>query len=232
MSRLGPNAALHVDWRGSRKSDPPYAVYFFRNRQYIRWDIDNERLFEGYPMDIEEGWPGLLGTCPGQPLSGAFHVPAWNQRIFFCFHGQTRLTTWNVLENTVDPSQVDLSEVLPSKLIADGHFAPLYVDDGAAQRVYAFRGDAYTRWTVTGSDYPTREDEGYPRKIGDGWTGGLVIAPTCAVSVRWTRRSDALADRKAYFFLGDLYMRWDVKSHTKNYKLDIPSGWKGWPEFE
>ncbi len=232
MSRFGPNAALHVDWRGSRKADPPYAVYFFKERQYIRWDIDNERLFDGYPKEIRAGWPGLLESCPGHTLSGAFHVPAWNQRIFFCFRGQTSLTTWDILENRVDREPISLSRVLPSKLIADGHFTPLYVDSGDAQRVYAFRGDSYTRWTVTGSAYPDREDDGYPRKIGDGWTGGLVIAPTCAVSIRWTRRSDALADRKVYFFLGDLYIRWDVKSHTKNYKLDVPSGWKGWPEFD
>ena len=29
----------------------------------------------------------------------------------------------------------------------------------------------------------------------------------------------------------DLYLRWDVPSNTRNYRLDIIAGWKGWPTF-
>jgi len=29
-----------------------------------------------------------------------------------------------------------------------------------------------------------------------------------------------------------LYLRWDVPSHTRNYRLDIVAGWKGWPSFD
>ena len=64
------------------------------------------------------------------------------------------------------------------------------------------------------------------------YTGGLTVASSCATCVHWIGRSDAIARRKIYFFLGDLYTRWDVASHTRNYRLDVPSGWKGWPEFE
>lgn len=64
-------------------------------------------------------------------------------------------------------------------------------------RIYAFRGDEYTRWTVAGPGFPVAEDEGYPRKFGDGWTGGLAIAPTCALSVNWTRPTAAHRYRRS-----------------------------------
>ncbi len=227
----GPDAALYVDWRQSVKSDPPYALYFFKQKQYIRWDVDNEKLFEGYPRDIAQGWPGLREAFPEGTLNGAIHVPAWRNRAFFFFRGENRAVSWDVTNHRMDPGLVPVAGILPGQLTRSGVFTPLYVDYGDVQRIYAFRGDEYARWTIAGEAFPEAEDKGYPRKIGDGWTGGLVIAPSCAVSVNWTKRSPALNNRKNYFFLGDLYLRWDVKTHSKNYKLDVPSGWKGWPDF-
>ena len=229
---IGPNAALHVDWADSTKSDPPYALYFFRSSQYIRWDVDNESLFDGYPRDIRDGWPGLLDVFPDSTLSGAMHVPGWDNRIYFFFRGQDQVVSWDVASHVIDPETVPASELLPCELTRGGAFSPVYVDRGETQMVYVFRGDAYARFTVKPGERPEREDNGYPRKIGDGWTGGLTIAPTCAVSVRWTTRSPAVSSHKLYFFLGDLYTRWEIDSQSNNYRLDIPSGWKGWPDFD
>lgn len=228
----GPNAALFVDWRQSAQSDPPYAVYFFKQHEYIRWDVDRQRLFEGYPRPIASGWPGLLEAMPGSTLAGAIHLPRWHNRALFFFRGQRRVVLWDVAAHRIEPETAALSALLPSRLIEDGIFTPLYVDYGDVQRIYAFRGDEYTRWTLEGSALPKAEDAGYPRKIGDGWTGGLTVAPTCALSLNWNQAKTAPPNRKNYFFLGDLYVRWDVKSHTSNYTQDIASGWKGWPEFE
>lgn len=229
---MGPNAALHVNWAESTKSDPPYALYFFRERQYIRWDVDREQLFEGYPRDIEQGWPGLIEVFPNSILSGAMHVPGWNNQIYFFFRDQDHAISWDVASHCRNGDPVAISQLLPSSITEGGPFAPVHVDRGDSQMVYAFRGDAYTRFTVKPGQLPQAEDDGYPRKIGDGWTGGLSIAPTCAVSVRWTTRSPAVASHKLYFFLGELYTRWDIDSHSTNYRLDIPSGWKGWPQFD
>lgn len=229
---IGPIAALNVDWAGAGRSDPPHALYFFKERQYIRWDIDRECLFDGYPRDIAEGWTGLQDHFPGTPLSGAIHVPAWNNRIVFFFRGQASAVTWDVANNRCDPETVAVSDILPTRLIEGSAFAPVYVDRGDRQAVYVFRGDEYTRFTIDGNAFPGAQDSGYPNKIGTGWTGGLSIAPTCGVSVRWTNRSKALSSHKLYFFLGELYTRWDIASHSNNYRLDIPSGWKGWPDFD
>ncbi|MEM7226785.1 MAG: hemopexin repeat-containing protein [Pseudomonadota bacterium] len=232
MSNYGPRAALYVDWTGSRKSDPPYALYFFRDRQYIRWDVDRETLFEGYPQDIAVGWPGLMEVFPGKPLAGAMCVPGWGNKIYFFFKGEEAAVSWDVGTHKIDSDTVPVARLMPSHLTAGGPFAPVHVDRGEQQMVYAFRGDAYTRFTVEPGKLPEQEDDGYPRKIGDGWTGGLTVMPSCAVSVRWTHRSASVFAHKLYFFLGDLYTRWDVDSHSNNYRLDIPSGWKGWPTFD
>lgn len=228
----GPSAALFVDWRQSSHADPPYAVYFFKRHEYIRWDVDRQQLFDGYPRPISRGWPGLLEAFPGGTLAGAIHVPRWRNRAFFFFRGQRRVVVWDIGEHCIEPGTIALSTLLPSRLIEDGIFTPLYIDYGDAQRIYAFRGDEYTRWTIEGLAFPIAEDAGYPRKIGDGWTGGLAVAPTCALSVNWNQAGNAPPNRKNYFFLGDLYVRWDVQSHSSNYTQDITSGWKGWPEFE
>ena len=229
---IGPRAALNVDWAGADKNGPPYALYFFKDREYIRWDIDGECLFDGYPKPIDEGWPGLLDAFPETPLAGAIHVPAWRNRIVFFFKGKSDAVTWDVGNHQRDPDLTPISAILPSRLTEDGPFAPIYVDRGTHQSVYVFRGDEYSRFTVSGEAYPAAEDNDYPNKIGGGWTGGLSVAPVCGVSVNWTRRSKALPSNKLYFFLGDLYTRWDLTSHTNNYRLDIPSGWNGWPDFE
>lgn len=232
MDRYGPLAALNVDWRGSPRTDPPYALYFFRQREYIRWDIDREQLFAGYPRPIAEGWPGLAEVFPGVPLCGAMQVPPWQDRIYFFFRGQREVACWDIASHRLEPRRLPIAELLPGELTADGQFTPLYVDDGATKKIYVFRADTYARWTLGSGGPGAPMDADYPRKIGDGWTGGLTIAPRCAVSVNWPRRSSALTNHKIYFFLGDLYTRWDVKAHRSNYRLDIPSGWKGWPAFD
>lgn len=229
---IGPVAALHVDWTGSTKPSPAHSLYFFKERQYIRWDIDTEQVSEGYPADIAQGWPGLLDHFPDSNLCGAMHVPGWQNKIWFFFQNQTEVVSWDVKTNTVDAKTTPLQALLPSTLVSGGPFAPVHVDRGESQSVYVFRGDEYTRFTVQNGSLPKKDDDGYPRKIGQGWTGGLTVAPHCGVSVNWPNRSTALRNHKLYFFLGELYTRWDIGTHSTNYRLDIPAGWKGWPDFD
>ena len=98
--------------------------------------------------------------------------------------------------------------------------------------VYGFRGTQAACWRVLGDCAPAFQDMSYPQAIRDGWPEGLTVAPDCAVFAHWMARSDAHPNRKIYYFLGDVYLRWDVTSHTRNYRLDIPSGWKNWPRFD
>jgi hypothetical protein len=225
---MSPDAAFCLAAAGSLREGG--TIYFFKNRQFACWDVGEERLLEGYPRDIETDWPGLLQVCPGSPLRGALHVPEWGDKIYFLFEDRREVAVWDLLRKAVDPTTIDRRRLLPTHL-ANDDLTLVCAPSADNQRViYGFQGYEYTRWTVRDS-FPLAEDDGYPRKIAADWKDGLVIAPRCGVYVDWHQRSVAHSNRKIYFFMGDLYLRWDVPSNTRNYRLDILAGWKGWPAF-
>ena len=204
-------------------------LYFFRGRKFACWDVVGEAMLPGYPRDVASAFPGLLDAFPGAELRGALHVPEWGARVYFLFEGRREAIAWNLDAGTVE-GRVAVAELLPGELTRED-FTPAYSQLADGTRViYAFRGYDYTRFTVSGSA-PLREDPGFPRRIDADWKDGLVLAPRSAVYVEWPSRSSAHSNRKLYFFMGNLYLRWDVPSNTRNYRLDIVSGWKGWPDF-
>lgn len=90
------------------------------------------------------------------------------------------------------------------------------------RKAYLFFGKQYTRFDVESGT----EDFGYPKNTGAEWDG------------LWGDRIDAVivwpvkvkGRRKAYFFRGGEYMRWDVLGNHPDYTkpLDTDS-WKDWP---
>lgn len=225
---LAPDAALCID-AGLVGSDRPGAVvHFFKDRQYACWDVDGDTILPGYPRDIDADWPGLLAAHPQRRLRGAIHVPEWSPGILFLFEGEREAVVWDLARRAVAGQRVDIRALLPSAVTA-GDFTPVVAELADGQRVvYAFSGHDYTRFTVHASP-PAAQDAGFPRRIADDWKDGLVLAPRAGVCVDWRTRSHAHSNRKIYFFMGDLYLRWDVPSHTRNYRLDVVAGWKGWP---
>lgn len=228
--RMTPDAVLCF---GPPYSDPGTTgptLVFFKDRQFFCWDVVNERMLDGYPRETAEQWPGLLESSPGKNLRGALYVPAWGPRVHFFFEGQSQAVVWDLQARALEKPRVAASELLPSRL-TQADFTPVFAQfpDGKGV-VYAFQGHDYTRWSV-GAAPPVAEDEGFPRKIAPDWKDGLVLAPRAGVYVDWPSRSSAHSNRKIYFFMGNLYLRWDVPSNTRNYRLDILAGWKGWPEF-
>lgn len=228
--RMTPDAALCLDAPYPEGGTPTPTLVFFKDHQFFCWDVVNESMHDGHPLDIATHWPGLLDAFPGAKLRGALHVPAWGQKVFFFFEGQSQVAVWSLADRALEPQRVAISELLPSRLTA-GDFTPVAAQQAGGETViYAFHGHDYTRWTV-GASWPTVEDEGFPRKIESDWKDGLVLAPRAGVYVDWPSRSHAHSNRKIYFFMGNLYLRWDVPSNTRNYRLDILAGWKGWPAF-
>jgi hypothetical protein len=214
-------------------ADSPHevgTVYFFKNHQFACWDIGEDRLLPGYPRDTAGEWPGLLEPFPASRLRGALHVPDWGKKIYFFFEGRSQVLVWDMNRRAVDAAPIDRRLFLPT-ILADGDLTIVCAPLADNRRViYGFQGYDYTRWMV-GPSFPATEDEGFPRKIAADWKDGLVLAPRSGVYVDWHKRSAAHSNRKIYFFMGDLYLRWDVPSNTRNYRLDILAGWKGWPAF-
>jgi hypothetical protein len=230
MPTMTPDAVLWLDVADLDSGQAGSTLYFFKNRQFTCWDVLGDRMLDGYPRDIDAHWPGLLDAFPGTLLRSALRVPEWGNRIFFFFEGQAQVVVWNQDTRSVERTTIDRRRLLPTTL-TDGDITPVHarLADGTSV-VYGFCGLDYTRWTVA-PGFPDREDAGYPRKIAPDWKDGLVLAPRAGVYVDWPNRSSAHSNRKLYFFMGDLYLRWDVPSNTRNYRLDVIAGWKGWPVF-
>lgn len=231
MQDLGmtPDAILCLDSPYNDPGKTGTTLVIFKNSQFFCWDVVMESMLDGYPRSIAEHWPGLLECFPDSKLRGAVHVPAWGPMIFFLFEGQSQAVVWDIPGRVVQPQRVPVQDLLPSQL-TKGDFTPVYarLPDGE-HVIFAFRDREYTRWTI-GASRPIAEDEGFPRKIEPDWKDGLVLAPRAGVYVDWPSRSTAHSNRKIYFFMGNLYLRWDVPSNTRNYRLDIIAGWKGgWP---
>jgi hypothetical protein len=222
---LAPDAAACLT-----EGDGTQRIHFFKGRQVALWDVASDAMDTGSPHDIEDHYPGLLGRSPGSNLRAAVHVPEWGQRIYFLFEGQTDYIVWDIERHAVLDTPVASNRLLPCELPA-GEFTPVVAITQSGQRViFGFHGLEYVRWTVAGRELQA-PDTGFPRKTADDWKDGLVLAPRAGVYVEWTRRSAAHSNKKIYFFMGNLYLRWDVPSNTRNYRLDIVAGWPGWPAF-
>jgi len=227
---LGPDAVLCLSTPAMAETAAATTIHFFKNRQYACWDVLTDQMLPGYPRAIDAAWPGLLDVHPGAAMRGALHVPEWGPQIYFLFEGHTHAVVWDMQRRMVEARRQPLEPLLPGSLPA-GNIAPVYAELPDGRRViYGFSGFDYTRWTV-GSAPPVAEDAGFPHKIAADWKDGLVLAPRAGIYVEWPNRSTAHSNRKIYFFMGDLYLRWDVPSHTRNYRLDVLAGWKGWPAF-
>jgi len=232
-TRYAPFATCRIDAKPTERSTQCQNILFFRRTQYIAWDVEGDAMREGYPRDIRADWPGLLEAFPGRTLAGALHVREWGRKIYFQFKGETRCATWDLDAGTLSEHRPTLSELLPGEISESPGLVTIYAhtqDDRPV--VYGFRGTQYARWSVSDGTERVTLDAGYPRAIRDGWPEGLSVAPDSGVFADWTTRSDAHPNRKIYFFLGDVYLRWDVTTHTRNYRLDIPGGWKSWPRFD
>ncbi|HYC38693.1 MAG TPA: hemopexin repeat-containing protein [Usitatibacter sp.] len=229
--RLGPDAVLCLDTPYMDPGREGTTLFFFKNRQFVCWDVVNETMLPGYPRDIADAWPGVMEAYPGSRMRGVLHVPAWGAKVYFFFEGQGEALAWDLAARRVEPVRVPIQELLPSAITREGDFTPVYAQLADRTPVlYAFRGYDYTRWTVSAAG-PGPEDAGFPRRIEHDWKDGLVLAPRAGVYVDWPSRSSAHSNRKLYFFMGNLYLRWDVPSNTRNYRLDVLAGWKGWPAF-
>lgn len=227
---MAPDAALFLPAPYFESDPPGQKLYFFKNSQFACWDVQSEALCSDYPRSIETGFPGLWATGNGALLRAALHVPAWGRTVLFLFEGQTEFVQWDLDRRAVRPDRLPINAVLPGAF-ADGAFTPVYSELVNGEAVlYAFQGKDYLRWQV-GTAWPATLEAGYPHKTAADWKDGLVLAPRTGVYLEWPNRSSAHSNRKIYYFMGDLYLRWDVPSNTRNYRLDIVAGWKGWPTF-
>jgi hypothetical protein len=157
------------------------SVYFFRGAQYVRYDVLDDRVADGYPLAVGDQWAGLrdLGFDVGIDAV----VDWYNGKLYF--FKDSRYVRYDVAGDRVDDGfPLSIADQWPGMAAAGfgtGIDAAVNWQNGKA---YFFKGGQYVRYDLAAD----RVDDGYPLSIGDQWPGmhtagfdGLVQAVTTLV---------------------------------------------------
>jgi matrix metalloproteinase-14 (membrane-inserted) len=166
-------------------------AFFFSDDEYVRYDLEKDKIDEGYPRPIQGNWPGM-------PFTRIDAAVMWNNGKAYFFSGD-QYVSFDVAANKVDDGY---------PLPIQGHWpwpgmpftridAAVMWNDGKA---YFFRGDQYVSFDVAAN----KVDDGYPQPIKDKWQ--FFESP-------FEQRIDAAVMWKkgrALFFHGNEYVPWDL----------------------
>jgi len=208
MSAAGMNAGKKIDavveWDNGK-------AYFFRGGQYVRYDMKTDRVDPGYPKPIDnQSWPGLTFT------DGIDAAANWgNGKAYFFKGGQ--YIRYDLRSDRADPGYpkpID-NQSWPGLPWTSGIDAAVNWYNGKA---YFFKGSQYVRYDVKAD----RVDPGYPKTISAESWPGLGFTDGVDAAVNWK-------NGKAYFFKGDRYIRYDVKSDRADSGYPKPIDNQSWP---
>lgn len=174
-------------------------TYFFKDDQYIRYDIADDKQDPGYPKAIASGWPGLWGKGIDAALQ-------YGQLIYF-FKGD-RVAIWQLLPKAdrLIVTDLPLSNLFPG-VWSNGIDAAVVLSDS---RTYFFKGDQCIIWNTAAH----RVEPGYPKPINQVFPG--VFLKDLDAVVAWP-------NDRVYFFKDDLYIRMEHRSVS--YFKPIMVGW-------
>lgn len=191
-------------------------AYFFKGSQYLRFDLQTNRVSDGYPTELPgnwNGWPADWTTG----IDGCIYWPI-NQKVYF-FKG-SNFFGYDLVADRAEA-------VLPiagnwGNWPADwtgGINGGIVWPDGV--KAYLFRGTSYIRYDVNANI----TDAGYPAAILDHWPGW----PTPAPQVRNLSAATDWGNGKAYFFCGSQFVRYDFNNGSVDpgYPQPITSAWPG-----
>jgi hypothetical protein len=186
-------------------------AYFFKGRNYVRYDIKADRTDSGYPKPLNaENWPGIPWT------DGIDAVVNWgNGKAYFFKGGQ--YVRYDIKTDRADsgyPKPIN-NESWPGLPWTGGIDAVVNWGNGKA---YFFKGGQYCRYDVK----TDRVDPGYPKSINNENWPGVPWSEGIEAAVNWR-------NGKAYFFKGDQYIRYDVKADKADPGYPKPINNENWP---
>ncbi len=184
-------------------------VYFFSGNKYVQYDIKADRADKGYPALISKNWPGLT-------FSKIDAAVAWpNNKVYF-FSGDL------YIRYDVEKKKADKGYPAP---IA-GNWPGLSfkridaVTKVKSGKVYFFSGNQYIQYDME----KDRADEGYPKTIDYGTLPGVSAPPLARID-------DAIVwdNGKAYFFCGNQYIQYDIKTDRADMESPAVISDDNWP---
>jgi hypothetical protein len=132
-------------------------AYFFRDTQYLRYDIALDRVDAGYPRPIAGNWTGIPASWTR--IDAAV---AWDNGKAYFFRGSQYVRV-DLATKDVDPGYPkNIVDFWPG-LYTSGIDSAIRLGD----RAYFFRGTSYERYDL-GND---EVDPGYPSVIAGNWPG-------------------------------------------------------------
>ena len=141
-------------------------LYFFKGDQYWRWNIETDKMSDGYPKLIKSGWPGIPNHLDAAVYGGRSDTHRNNKLYFFKGSHYWR---WDIELDELDsgyPKTIrDLWPGLPDNL--DMAVYSGFSDSHRANKLYFFKDDKYWRW----DNKADRLDENYPRSVAKNWPG-------------------------------------------------------------
>lgn len=193
-------------------------AYFVQRDRYLRYDMEADRVDEGFPKPLEEGWSGL-GATGFDMVDTALELGA-NPAYLFRRGSYVRV---DQRAGAVDGEVTTITDGWPGLAAAgfdEGLDASLSWPNGKA---YFFRGASYLRYDIA----TDAADSGYPLPIVGNWPGfeQAGFDDRIDAALNW-------GNGKAYFFRGGEYLRYDIGAGNVDpgYPRQIAGFWPGFEE--
>jgi hypothetical protein len=163
-----PKTINNETWPGLNWKDIDAAVnwgngkaYFFKDSEYIRYDMKADRADPGYPKPINDRtWPGMIWT------EGIDAVVNWGDGKVYFFKGGQYIR-YDIKKDRADngyPKDIN-NQTFPGMIWTEGFDDAVNWGNG---KVYFFRGKEYIRYDIS----KEKADIDYPKKIeSPAWPG-------------------------------------------------------------
>ena len=139
-------------------------LFFFRDNQYVRYDIAADQVDSGYPLPIAGNWPGFSETGFADGIDA---VVNWGNGKAFFFRSNQYIRYDIASDKTDSGYPLPIAGNWPG--FSEAGFAGSLnaAINWGNGKAFFFRGDQYLRYDVLAD----KADDGYPAPIAGNWPG-------------------------------------------------------------
>src|SRR5438093_1313996 len=94
VTRTRVDSTSRRSWRGDMSTN----AFFFKGDSYVRYNIADNKVDDGYPLKTADQWPGMGAAGFGDNLDAAIN---WGNGHAFFFKGDSYVR-YNIADNKVD----------------------------------------------------------------------------------------------------------------------------------